>query len=236
VVGILSPTGTPVDQTLHVSLASIEAIHEQTPHADHHEDHGHHEHDAHKEHQHPTLAPDSLTITAAMLGLNSKTSTFQIQRAINNYQDEPLTAILPGVALTELWQMMAVLEKTLLLVSALVFIAACLGLSAMLLSSIRERAREIQLLRVIGAPPYYLFLLIQVEALCITLCSLLLGIGLLWLSLHFLQPYLIDNLGLPMSTNLITSNHLVLVIAIIVVSMTATLIPATKAYLTALKQ
>ena len=61
----------------------------------------------------------------------------------------------------ELWNMMGVLENTLRLVSLLVLVAALLGLSALLLSSIRERAHEIHLLRVIGAPAWFLFLLIQ---------------------------------------------------------------------------
>ena len=94
------------------------------------------------------LQPKS--ITAMMLGLKSRMITFRVQRDINNYSGEPLLAILPGVALSELWQMMAILEDTLRLVSLLVLIAALFGLSAMLLASIRERNREIQLLRVIG--------------------------------------------------------------------------------------
>ncbi len=229
VVGILAPTGTPVDQTLHVSLASIEAIHQQGVHAHHEEDeHGSDHHD----HRH-ALEPDS--ITAAMLGLQSKVTTFQVQRSINDYAQEPLSAILPGVALSELWQMMSVLEKTLLLISALVFVAACLGMSAMLLSSIRERDQEIQLLRVIGAPPYYIFLLIQVEALLITLLSIVFGAGLLSLSLNYLQSDLMAKLGLQINTHIITMNSVYLILAVMLASIIASVIPSIKAYFTALK-
>ena len=35
VSGILEPTGTPVDQCVHVSLAGIEAVHEGWDHNDH---------------------------------------------------------------------------------------------------------------------------------------------------------------------------------------------------------
>ena len=42
-------------------------------------------------------------ITAALIGLKSKLATFRLQRAINEYRDEPLSAILPGAALQELW-------------------------------------------------------------------------------------------------------------------------------------
>ena len=96
-----------------------------------------------------SFKPES--ITAFMLGLKSRMATFRVQRTINEYGREPLLAILPGVALSELWQMMNVLENTLRLISVLILIAALLGLSAMLLASIRERNREVQLLRVVGA-------------------------------------------------------------------------------------
>ena len=78
VVGILARTGTPVDQTVHVSLEAIEAIHldwqqgapipgrqlsaEQALAQD--------------------LTPKS--ITAFMLGLNAKMATFTVQRQIND--------------------------------------------------------------------------------------------------------------------------------------------------------
>ena len=42
-------------------------------------------------------------ITAALVGLKSKLATFKLQRAINEYREEPLSAIIPGAALQELW-------------------------------------------------------------------------------------------------------------------------------------
>ena len=97
VSGILAKTGTPIDRTVHVSLEAIEAIHidwqngapipGQSISAD--------------EVRKMDLTPTA--ITAAMVGLKSKLATFKIQRAINNYQEEPLSAIMPGVALQELW-------------------------------------------------------------------------------------------------------------------------------------
>ena len=224
VVGVLAPTGTPVDQTLHVSLQGIEAIHvdwqqgvkmrgstitqvelEQT-----------------------ALKPKS--VTAFMVGLESKMATFRVQRAINDYAQEPLLAILPGVALSELWQMMSILENTLLLVSSLVFIAACLGVSAMLLSSIRERNREIQLLRAIGAPAYFLFLLIELEALLIALLSCVLAVGLLTACLVFLQDYMVSHFGLHIDINFLTGNNLYLMLAMICASVLVAIIPSFSGY------
>ena len=54
VTGILAPTGTPVDRTVHVTLAGIEAIHDDSAHAgdngghaDEHGDHADHQSDDH---------------------------------------------------------------------------------------------------------------------------------------------------------------------------------------------
>lgn len=224
VVGILAPTGTPVDQTLHVSLQGIEAIHidwqqgvrmlgsNRTQAAVEQAD----------------LQPKS--VTAFMLGLESKMATFRVQRAINEYAQEPMLAILPGVALSELWQMMSSLENTLLLVSALVFVAACLGVSAMLLSSIRERSREIQLLRVIGAPPYFLFFLIELEALLITLLSCVMGTVMLAACLVFLRDYLVSNFGLHVEINMFTENSIYLIAALISASIAVAVIPSFSGY------
>jgi len=223
VVGILAPTGTPVDQTLHVSLQGIEAIHlnEQSTNTA-------------KKNQQLTLEDARLqpkSITAFMLGLTSKMSTFKIQRSINNNTQEPLLAILPGVALSELWQIMTILENTLLLVSILVLIAACLGVSAMLLSSVRERSQEIQLLRMIGAPPFFLFLLIELEALFIAIISIVLGSALLILSLLFAQDYLISHFGLHISTNIFSLNSVYLLASVIGVSLVIAIVPSLIGYM-----
>ena len=48
-----------------------------------------------------TLEPKA--VTAALVGLKSRLATFRLQRAINEYREEALSAILPGAALQELW-------------------------------------------------------------------------------------------------------------------------------------
>lgn len=227
VVGILAATGTPVDQTLHVSLKGIEAIHIDWQHG---------VKIAHSQITQSDLEKADLqpkSITAFMLGLKSKMATFQVQRAINEYTAEPVVAILPGVALSELWRMIGVLENTLLLVSILVFIAACLGVSSMLLASIRERRHEIQLLRIIGAPPYVLFLLIELEAFLITLLSCVLGAGLLAAFLALLQDYLASHYGIYIEINLLTMDSLHMLASVIGLSIFVAFIPSFIGYLKA---
>jgi len=229
IAGILAPTGTPVDQTLHVGLQGIEAVHFKgqgvsSPQAAEMEKGSHQQ----KQPKFAHLQPES--ITALMLGLKSKMSTFKIQREINNDNQEPLLAILPGVALSELWQMMKMLENTLFLISILVFISASLSVSAMLLSSIKQRTREIQLLRIIGAPPLFLFLLIELEALLIAMISCALGATILILSLFFAQNFLASYFSLQISINIFSLNTLTIVIAMLCTSVLVATIPSVMGY------
>ena len=224
VVGILAATGTPVDRTLHVSLEGIEAIHigwergVKLPGKQFNAD------------QLEALQLTPKSITAFMLGLNSRITTFRVQNDINNYTKEPLLAILPGVALSELWQMVGVLENTLRLVSALILFSALLGLSAMLMASIRERSREVQLLRVVGAPPVFLFLILELEALLISLVSLMLGMALLYLCLLAVGDFLAAEYGLYIESNFLSPNVFFMLSLIVIATAIVAAIPSLRIY------
>ena len=207
--GILKATGTPVDQSLHVSLEALEAIH-----------------------QPPGNRADAQpqSITAMMLGLKSRLSIFQVQRQINQHKAEPLMAILPGVALSELWQVMAILESTLRLVSIFVLVAALFGLSAMLLASTRERRQEIQLLRAVGASPLYIFLLIEIEATLICLLSMLLASAILITGLYFYSELLSSDFGLQVSTNIFSAQSGLMLLLILAATLIMAAIPSFSAY------
>ena len=165
-----------------------------------------------------------------MLGLTSRMATFRVQRDINNYRKEPLSAILPGVALAELWQMMGLLENILRLIAGLALVAAFLGLSAMMLVSIKEREREIRLLRVIGAPAFYLFLLIELEALLISFISIMLGTAGLYLSLMVTRDLLSTNFGLHIGLNILSFNNSLLLLLMAGSTLIAAAIPSLSIY------
>ncbi|WP_250464877.1 ABC transporter permease [Microbulbifer litoralis] len=209
VTGILEPTGTPVDRALYISLEGMEAIHS---------DGG----------GQAELAPDS--ITAFMLGLDSPVTTFQLQRQINEYRGEPLLAILPGVALSQLWQMLGVLEKILLLISAMVVLASLLGLCIMLLTSMRERRREIALLRTVGAGPMQLFLLVQMEALLVVLSGAAIAFVALSAGLWFAEPLLGEGYGIYLGGPPLAGQTLALVAGILAATLVVATVPAFGAY------
>lgn len=228
IVGILAATGTPVDQTVHVSLQAIEAIH--------------------LDFQHGAPAPgkqlsaeqtltkdlEPASITAFMLGLKSRMATFTVQRQINEYRTEPLTAILPGVALAELWQMLGMVEQLLLLISGMVLLAALIGMVTTLLASMKERQRELAILRAAGARPWYLFALVQLEVLLLMVASLISAISLLYTALWLAKDYLAANYGLFISLQLLSQNTLYWGAGIIAAALLLASIPAMQSYRKAL--
>ena len=138
IVGILKPTGTPVDRTVHIQLEEwkLYILDGKT-------ECKFFKNTISKEFLNSGIEPKS--ITAIFVGLKSKLATFSFQRTINNFADGALLAILPGVALSELWQMMSLLEKSLLLVASLVFVSACFGVSAVFtqLNTRKKRRNQI---------------------------------------------------------------------------------------------
>ena len=223
IVGILKPTGTPVDRTVHIQLEGMEVIHVGWQNGVQV-----FKNKISKEFLNSGIEPKS--ITAILVGLKSKLATFSFQRTINNFADEPLLAILPGVALSELWQMMSLLEKSLLLVASLVFVSACFGVSAVLLNSIRERKEEIRLLRIIGASPPFIFALIETETLVITLTATVLATILLTATLIGAEGYIVGNYGIQISQFMELTSYLWVVAIVLTLTLIAGLVPGWAAY------
>ncbi len=221
--GILAPTGTPVDQSLHISLQAIEAIHVgwqsgvKIPGAD----------------EQKLLAEADLTpaqITAFLVGLKSKMATFKLQRAINNYRGEPLLAILPGVALQELWQMIGVAEQALLAISVMVVLTGLTGMLTVLLSSLNERRRELAILRSVGARPWHIMMLILLESSLLTFTACLLGTLTMYAVLAVAAPLIQAELGLKITLGLLTGWQWRLLGMVMLAGILAGLIPGWRAW------
>lgn len=178
VTGILARTGTPVDDTVHVSLAAIDEIH------------------AGFNARSVRRGEAERTITAFLVGLNSRMLAFRLQRQINEFAGEPLQAILPGVALAQLWRMLGSLENVLRVISGLVLLSAFLGMSTMFLASLRERRGEIAVLRTIGATPLFLFLMLELEAVLLALLGFGGGVLLVGTASRAAQGWLREGYGL----------------------------------------
>ena len=191
VSGILEPTASPVDNSLFVSLAGLEAVHIGWEHGVASKTDITTE-DINKDD--PRLQVKS--ITAFFLGLKSKHDIFNLQRAINDYKREPLLAIIPGVALLELWKILGVVEKVLLLIAGLVVVTGLLGMLAIILTNLNSRSREIAILRSVGASPLAILFMMIIETELLVLAGIIIGLGFMYTGLIVFNPILQDSIGL----------------------------------------
>ncbi|MBK1646374.1 peptide ABC transporter permease [Thiocapsa imhoffii] len=228
VVGLLARTGTPVDRSVHVSLEGLEAIHVGW--------------ESGRPMPGRTLDPDQArtldltprAITAVLVGLHSRIATFQVQRSINEYRSEPLMAILPGVALAELWGVIGVAEQALLLVSGFVVLVGLVGLLTVLLTSLNERRREMAILRSVGARPAHIFSLILGESLLLILLGILAGLALLYAGLLIAQPLILSELGILIRLGPPALTEMLLLAVVLGAGLLISLIPGYRAYRLAL--
>lgn len=169
-------------------------------------------------------------ITAFLLALKSRIAVFKLQRAINDYKAEPLLAIIPGVALQQLWDLMSVAERALLIISAFVIAIVLVGMLAMILSSLNERRREMAILRSVGARPAHVFGLLVSEAALLAASGLVLGVALFYLLLFAGQPFIEDRFGLLISITMPSSLELSMLAGVFVGAVLMGLLPAYRAY------
>ena len=224
VSGILEKTGTPVDRTVIVSVQAIEAIHvdwqtgaqrpgNSTPA------------DAIRQME---LEPQA--ITAALVGVKSRLKVFGLKRSINEYTQEPLLAILPGVALQELWQIVGIAETALIGVSIMVVVTALIGMMATIFSSLNERRREMAIFRAMGARPRVVLGLLVLEAVLMAAFGAILGLALLYLGLFVGQPLIDSAFGLWLPIEAPTLRELWAMFSVVVSGAIVSMVPALRAY------
>jgi len=221
--GILSPTGTPVDRLVIVSLEAVTAIHEGW------------EGGARASvarpadgHAHDPGPPEK--VTAFLVGMKSRPAVLQMQRALNEYRIEPLTAVLPGVALSELWRMVGVADRAMRAVAACVVLAGLVGMVATLLTGLNERRREMAVLRSVGARPAHVFGLLVLESAFLSLLGVVAGAALAWGLLAAAAPWLEAQFGLSVSPGLPGAYDLAIGAAVVVAGLLAGTVPAWRAY------
>ena len=205
-------------------------------HAQHHDAEHHEEHDKDEKHHsaerqdHDHDHPPIGTVTALLVGLDSAAFTLQVQRAINEFTDEALLAILPGFALAQLWSLVGGVENILRGISVLVFFSALFGLNAMMLASMRERKREIEILRSIGAPSGFIVALLIIESMLIVTVGIVLAVTGLVGAIAVANNLLASELGMALSLQIFYPSSFIALGLIYLTTLILSLFPAWKAY------
>ena len=225
VVGILARTGTPVDRTVHVRLEGISAMHvdwrsgvQAT---------GRFRVSA-AEARERDLTPEG--ITAFLIGMRSKGMVFTMQRAINDYREEALLAVMPGVALDQIWNLVSVADTALMLVAAFVVLAGLLGMLTAILTSLNERRREMAILRSVGARPRHVFTLMVAEAGALAVSGVLVGVLLTYLLLLPGRTVLARQFGIDVPITLPSAYDLAILAGVVLAALAIGLLPAVRAY------
>jgi putative ABC transport system permease protein len=224
VVGVLAATGTPVDRTVHIGLQAIEAIHldwmggAPVPGMA----------IAARNARKFDLEPKQ--VTAALVGLRSRVAVFKVQRFVNEYEGEPLMAVLPGVALDELWAAVGLGERALLAISGLVALVSLASLVAVVLAGLNERRRELAVLRAVGAGPRHVLVLLAAEGALVTLAGALLGALAAAAAVLIAGPWVQQRFGIALAATAPTPEQWALFAAVLAAGMLASLVPGWRAY------
>jgi putative ABC transport system permease protein len=230
VIGILDETFTPVDRAIYVTLEGITAIHlgweEGGPPMPGEEIHADHVHEMDEIHV--------SQITSFFLGAESRAYTLQLQREISTSEQEPLTAVIPGLALSEMWQGIGYAEDGLMIISGFVVLVGLLGMLVSIYTSLDARRREMAILRALGAGPRRIVSLLVLEAGLLSALGAFLGVIFVYGGLAALQPWLEGEFGLLVPIRVLDQAQLMYIGAVIILGFVAGLVPALKAYRTAL--
>lgn len=225
VTGILARTATPVDRSLYVTLEGISAVH------------------ADWESGAPPMPGEEIPaerlekegvrieqITAFLVSAKRRVDALRLQREINTYDREPLMAVIPGVALAEMWRTIGYGETALAVTAWFVLIAGLLGMIVALYTSLEERRREMAVLRAIGARPSVIVLLLMAESALLTVGGIAAGLGLTYVALYTAQGPVEQAVGLTLTIGAPSRLALIYVGSIFAAGIAVALLPAWKAY------
>ena len=230
VVGVLAKTFTPVDRAIYVTLEGMEAIHWEggaPPASD-------------DEHVHDEAVDFSIEdvevtqVTSFFVGMTSRRDVLQLQRQINDFENEPMMAVIPGVALNEMWQGLGYAETGLRLVTVFVVLVGLLGMLVSLYTSLNERRREMAILRAVGAGPNRIVSLLVLESVCLSAAGAIGGLALVYVLLSAGQSFVEAQVGLYIPIRPPGSIEFLYMAAVVTAGFVMGFVPASKAYRTAL--
>lgn len=225
IVGVLKPTGTPTDRALLIDLKGFELIHlgwqsgsrlmslEGKSISDI-----------------PADMLESKSVTALYVGAKSRLQLLRLKREIDDYDQEALSAVLPGAALSRMWRLMSTAENSIKLMGWLVLLISVVSMLSTSLASLESRTREMTILRSLGASPLSLGVMVMIESLFISLTAAVVSIVLLAYVSALASGYLSSEFGFTTSPSWITLDEVKLLSIIVFAGLLSSLWPAWRVY------
>jgi putative ABC transport system permease protein len=226
VVGILEPTGTPVDRAVFVNMLGFATLH-------HHEEAGEEKHDAHAKHAGHADEPKEVTaILVCIYPEDSDKGATNVMSARINHS-KVAQAVTPLRVITELFEnVIGKLQWILLGMSVLTVIEAGIGIMVSIYNSMSDRRHEIAVMRALGASRMTVMIIILMESILLSLMGgamgLLLGHGAIWLC----SPIIVDWTGVVIGLFQFQPAELILIPGLVVLASAVGYLPAMSAYRT----
>ena len=177
---------------------------------------------------------DDDQITAFFVGTKNRFEALQLQREMNTDFTEPLTAVIPGVALGELFNSIGSAEVGLRVVALFAVAIGLTGMLVALYSSLDARRREMAILRSVGAGPGTIVALLVFESGLLALLGCIIGVAFVYVGLFFGQAPIEQKFGLHLPIGTLQLPELQYLALILFAGIAVGFVPAFKAYRTSL--
>ena len=216
-VGILAPTGTPHDRAIYIPLATFYTL----------SGHGAETQEMAVNEEHREISGAYLKIKRIRGGAIHP-GIQDLQYNIN--QSSQAQLVIPNEVLPRLFDIIGWVDQVLLGIALLVTALALLFLFVALVSALRERRRDLALLRCLGATRGTVFGLVLIESVFIALSGAVLGLlvghGIVAVGCSLIRV----ETGLRFSALYVTRADLFIVPAVAFLGLFAGLLPAIQAY------
>lgn len=179
-------------------------------------------------------AAEEEQVTAFMVGTKNRFEALMLQREMNTDLVEPLTAVIPGVALGELWQNIGSAEVGLKVIAIFAVAIGLTGMLVSLYSSLDARRREMAILRAIGAGPRTILALLVLESGLLAFLGCLLGVAFVYGGLAVAQTPIEQRFGLHLAIRALGSTEWTYLAVVMGAGVLIGFVPAWKAYRTSL--
>ncbi|MDP6163088.1 MAG: ABC transporter permease [Candidatus Thioglobus sp.] len=225
VTGILNKTGTPIDQAIFLDLKGYELLHlgwksgKKIFNLD--------------DIDLSSLPDDALipkTVTAAFIGLKSKLTLFNFSKNIREYPKEAISAVIPGIALSELWSIVGLVDKGFQLLSWIIIAISLIAMITLIIASLDNRKQEMTIYRANGASPKFLAMMVLCESIVIGLTAIVGAIILVTIVTYFATAQLNLALGISPSFKWISMDEIKVFSLILLAGALSSLIPASMVF------
>ncbi len=208
VTGILASNGTVLDQLIFTNKESVWAVHDS--------------------HGADSISIDDREITSMFLFFKNRMGNVQLPRMINENTD--MQAASPAFEMARLYNMMGQGENLMKLLAIIIMIVSALSIFISLFKSLRSRKYELALMRVSGASPTWLFLLIIFEGIIIAVLGYIIGMIISHGGMQLLSGYLTEEYRYEFSGGIFLPEEGMMFIGAVLIGLIAAIIPAILAF------